>query len=310
MLKTSSQSQHLPIKCTLLSHASKFVQDFLNTMRSYLTRESLEASKLSILLLIFNSILTCYTEEMQYSIHFGKSFFVESELFSSAIHFISIVKKIKFTSGFTRAFEDLRQKFMINYFLLISYDPTITSSPEYKTLIGDVVENAQDVVDSHDIYNARNLFSLMKIIYIPYLVSKYNSSETPEEKDLLLRGYKGVFETGFRGLLGSEAYSFKRILAFVEFIFDERILVDADISDSGEVQECMQNLIKECDKRYLLLRGFTNHFLRVLLKHPQIAYRYLKVFKSLIIERVSELRYIELIITRNIEALKQKCMIK
>lgn len=309
MLKISSQSQHLSVKCTLLSHASKFIGQFLNCMQTYVAQESLEPSKLSVVLLIFNSILTCYTEEIQYSRHFGKSFCVEAELFSSALKFLSTIKKVKFTSGFTRAFEDLRQKVIINYFLLISFDPTITSSPEYKAITEDILQNTQDVVDSHDMRNAQNLFSLLKTLYVPYLISKH-TIEASEGREVLLRGYKGIFETGFRSIIAKEAYSFSNIISFVEFIFDERILTDPVISEGDEVKDCIQELIRESEKRHLLLRAFVNHFLRVLLKHPQIAYKYTQIFKKLIIERVSLYIENQTHFIRNIEVLKQKCMIR
>lgn len=285
MLIVSSQSQHFTIKCTLLSHSSKLLQDFLSVVKSYLIQSSPEAQKLSMLLLIFNSILDCYNREILFCIHSGKNFVVENELFNASLSILTSVRKINFTSGFTRTFEDLRQKFLVNYFLLVSYDSNITSSSEYKHLTQNILENVVDTIDSHDVKNAPNLFALLKVLYIPNLLSKCKT-ETPEAKESLMREYKAVFERGFRSLLEQHFYTFDQIQAFVEFIFNEKLLIDPFMSSRNEIKECILVLIKECDKKYLLLRIFVNYFLKVLLKYPDIAYNYTEIFKKLMIQKV------------------------
>ena len=285
ILTISSQSQYLTIKCTLLSHSSKFLQNFISTFRSYLQRDNLEPTQLAVALSIYNSILDCYNREISYSIHSAKSFFIENELFNVALDLLSAIKKLKFSSGFTRSFEDSRQKFLVNYFLLISYDSSITKSPQYQALTQDIVENAQDIVDSHDIRNAQNLFGLLKVLYVPSFVARY-AEASEESRDMLIREYKGIFDCGFRGLLQAEFYTFIQIKSFVEFIFDERLLADVNLMTSEGLKDCIFELFKECEKKYLVLRIFVNHFLKVMIKNPQIAPHYTFVLRKLLIIRV------------------------
>lgn len=285
ILAISSQSQFVAVKCTLLSLSSKFIQDFMAIFRGYLTSNNLEPTKLASLLLIFNNILDCYNREILLSAHSGKNFFIESELFNSALYFLSTVKQINFKSGFTRLFEDFRQKFYVNYFLMVSFDPNITGSSEYKDLTENVIQNAQDVVDAHDIRNAVNLFGLLKVLYVPSLISRF-SAEDNDGKETLLREYKGIFQRGIRSLLQSEFYTFTEVKSFVEFIFDEKIIIDVNLSTREEVKECMLDLMKESERKQLFQRIFINHFIKVLLKNPTSAYHYTNIFKILLTQKV------------------------
>jgi len=289
--------------------------------KGYLNGATLEPTKLASLLLIFNSMLDCYNREILLSAHSGKNFFIESELFNSALYFLSSIKQISFKSGFTRSFEDLRQKFLVNYFLLISYDQNITGSIEYKKLTENIVQNAQDVVDAHDIRNAVNLFGLLKVLYIPSLISRFRTEDN-DEKDSLMREYKGIFERGIRSLLQSEFYTFTEVKSFVEFIFDERVLIDANLCIREEIKECMFELMKESERKQLFQRIFVNHFVKVLLKNPTSACHYIWIFEKLLVQRVQHflsfhftefsffLYCLKVNEYRNIEDSKQKSMIK
>lgn len=286
MIIVASQSQYSNVKCALLSHSSKFLQDFISTFKSYITSDKLEPSRLSILLLLFNSILDCYNKEILYSMHAGAKFFIENELFNNALQFITKVRSTRFKTGFTRIFEDYKQKFLINYLLLVSYDSNITGSQQYRELTEDIISSVIDVIDAHDIINAKNLFGLLKVVYIPSLINKCRT-ESPENVDTALEEYKGVFKRGFSSLLQNDLYTFSQTQAFFEFIFDERVIVDPSISTRKEVKECIATLLKQCEKKFLLLRIFVNHFLKVLVKNPHVARHYTKIIKKFLVIKVT-----------------------
>lgn len=226
-----------------------------------------------LVLSFFNAILTAIIEQ-------NETNFIENfiEIKTKGLNLVILmINQTKFQDRF---FNNIKNIFIYNYFILLSNDNAIVSDVLFKETVGSFLTNVFDLCDQCNIDSYNIFFKFLEKLYIPYILNKINDTKS-NESILEIMKFINVCRDN---LVGNCRWTFryKEVNNLMSFILNEKFFFNDNLIKSKIFNKFIIETWEIGSKYWLIQRSVIDHLFKIFYYYPQIMNNFEDVFVYLL----------------------------